>query len=78
MTDGRRSIRYEIIPYGNPGTASFPETEHRQGQHAFPRRPEDTVIFRIKFIYARTRYAAHGYRLARPDTQSQEAVIRRW
>ena len=42
-----RSVRYESLPCGNPGTASFPEPEQRQGQHTFPQRPEDTVIFRL-------------------------------
>ncbi len=47
MANRRRSVQYGSLPYGNPGTASFPEPEQRQGRHAFLRRPEYTLVFRL-------------------------------
>ena len=61
LPDGPAPIRYESLPCGNPGTASFPEPEQRQGQHAFPQRPEDTVIFRLH-------HKKTGFHVILPDT----------
>ena len=55
-----RSVRYESFPCGNPGTASFPEPEQRQGQHAFPQRPEDTVIFRLPELKMKDNHVLSG------------------
>ena len=50
MADKYRPVRYESLPYGNPGTTSFPETEQRLEPSAFHRRPGNIQLSAIRTV----------------------------